>query len=40
MSILSDLPVSRNMNDSVLFDRISSPLVMMEEMMELRNAAL
>jgi hypothetical protein len=40
MSTSSDQPVFRNMNDSTLFDRISSPLVMMEETTELRSSVL
>ena len=35
-----DLPVLCDMNDSMRFNRVSSPLVMMEEMMELRSSAL
>jgi hypothetical protein len=35
-----DRPPFRNMSDSMLFDRVSSPLVVMEEMTELRIPAV
>jgi hypothetical protein len=39
-STLLDMLQFHNMNDSALFDRVSSPLVVVKEMMELRSFAL